>query len=348
MVVSCILLLGTYHRCLIFFLEGGIKKLKGKVFDITKSRPKVLILGNGISKADGNKDWDKLINDLSQDGMKDVLLPNVTPYSIRATVVTDVDDKKRHSKYQEELSEKNHKYVDNEIMKELMKIPFDAVLTTNYTYEIEYVFDSRYPSMSDNLKRNKYATNLRSQRNKAFAGKGNKDARYLISTFNRIKNDNYPVQDIWHIHGEQRRKTSMILTHNEYIKLISKIVEYFDEIKNKYEKNATELEFISWLDYFVLGELYIVGQGFNFSEFDLWWLLGRRLRENVNAGNLPDIHFYSPKFYENEKNVAKAMEYFETELNVAKEKDEQNEKYDEMNEAYRLFYMGVVEDIKKN
>ena len=321
--------------------------MKGKVFDITKSRPKVLILGNGISKSDGNRNWAQLINDLSQDGMKGVLLPDVTPYSIRATVVTDTDDTKRHSKYQKELSEKKHKYVDNEIMKKLMRIPFDAVLTTNYTYEIEYVFDSRYPSMSDNLKRNKYATNLRSQRNKASAEKGNKDTRYLISTFNRIENDNYPVQDIWHIHGEQRRKTSMILTHNEYIKLISKIVEYFDGIKNKYEKNATELEFISWLDYFVLGELYIVGQGFDFSEFDLWWLLGRRLRENANAGNLPDIHFYSPEFDENEKNVSKVMEYFKTEFNVAKEKKGSTEKYNGNDENYKKFYREVVEDIKK-
>jgi hypothetical protein len=38
-----------------------------------------------------------------------------------------------------------------------------------------------------------------------------------------------------------------------------------------------------------MGDIYIVGLGFDFSEFDLWWLLNRRLRENASIGN---VYFY--------------------------------------------------------
>ena len=326
--------------------RGDDNNLGGKVFDITKERPKVLILGNGISKSDGNRSWSELINDLSRNGMRDVNLPAQTPYSIKATIMTDPEDKIRFAKYQSELSNDKYKYVDNDILELLMKIPFDAVLTTNYTYEIEYVFDSRYPGLSNPTKR-KYSTDLRKQGSKTSSERIRGDTRYLISTFNRIEKDNYPLQDIWHIHGEQRRKSSMILTHNEYVRLMFKIVEYFNSIGNKYEEKAGELEFISWLDYFVLGELYIIGQGFDFSEFDLWWLLGRRQRENINKIKMPTIRFYSPNIKEGEVIVDRVMSFFKGEDVVFDKKNKELGVVENGN-RYREFYEYAVQDIKKS
>ena len=43
-------------------------------------------------------------------------------------------------------------------------------------------------------------------------------------------------------------------------------------------RRKKEINFCSWFDYFVYGDLYILGQGFDFSEFDLWWLISRRQR----------------------------------------------------------------------
>jgi len=111
-----------------------------------------------------------------------------------------------------------------------------------------------------------------------------------------MQSKEYGEKDIWHIHGEQRRKTSMILTHNEYIKLINKEVSYLSDRRNEYEENQDEIYFKSWIDYFLLGELYIIGLGYDFSEFDLWWLLNRRIRENLNKTNIPKVHFFEPLF----------------------------------------------------
>ena len=42
-----------------------------------------------------------------------------------------------------------------------------------------------------------------------------------------------------------------------------------------------ELEALSWLDYFILGDVYSLGFGFDTSEMDLWWLLCRKKRAYV-------------------------------------------------------------------
>lgn len=313
-------------------------------------RPKVLIIGNGLVRNSKNKSWNELIKSLSADEYKGLELPKSTPYSIRATVLTDDEDGTRHNKYENEFMTGNYSYEYNTCLGKLLRIPFDAILTTNYTYEIEYQMKSNYPELSNETKRN-YAYNT--------YNKKSSDAKYLLRTFNRLKTDDYGEKDIWHIHGEQRRKSSMILTHDEYIKLINKEVDYFSKRNNEYEENQNDIYFKSWLDYFVLGELYIIGLGFDFSEFDLWWLLNRRIRENINENNIPHIHFFDP-LHKHDKNeeahnsdvsmVLKEMKVNIYDLNVTVDdylsgsSDEDNEK---LNTQYREFYNKAIEKINE-
>ena len=312
-------------------------------------RPKVLIIGNGLVRNSKNKTWYELIKSLSADEYKELELPKATPYSIRATVLTDDEDVTRHNKYENEFMAGNYAYEYNTCLSKLLRIPFDAILTTNYTYEIEYQMKSNYPELSNKTKRN-YSFNTYNN---------SSDAKYLIRTFNRLKTDEYGEKDIWHIHGEQRRKSSMILTHDEYIKLINKEVDYFSKRNNEYEENQNEIYFKSWLDYFVLGELYIIGLGFDFSEFDLWWLLNRRIRENINKNNIPHIHFFDPlhKWDENEEAhnsdvsiVLNEMKVNIYDLNVTVDdylggsSDADSEK---LNTQYREFYKKAIEKINE-
>lgn len=71
----------------------------------------------------------------------------------------------------------------------------------------------------------------------------------------------------------------MILTHEEYGRLVSELVK-----RENNTQQSTEIRFESWIDYFIYGDLYVLGQEINFAEFDLWWLLSRRRREKTGTG----------------------------------------------------------------
>ena len=45
----------------------------------------------------------------------------------------------------------------------------------------------------------------------------------------------------------------------------------------------------SWIDAFILGDVHILGFGYNTSEFDMWWLLDCKMREKANTGK---VHYY--------------------------------------------------------
>lgn len=297
-----------------------------KKFDLTHKRPQVLLLGNGLSRQIGwkqfiesvaNKDIEKYYKD------KEPQLPNL----ILTSTVTDIDDSTRQSRYIKSLSD--YKCNPSEQIKRLLNINFDAILTTNYTYELEYNLKSGYCSISANTKRERYAKTTESEY----------DSKYFIHTFNRVSNGEIS-QDIWHIHGEQRRKSSLVLTHDEYARLMGQIIDYNNGIRNKFYYYYDNLKFKSWIDYFVMGDLYILGQGFDFAEFDLWWLLLRRIRERAETGK---IIFYEPEKKDNKykllalEDLGVKTETFGCTINTSKDIDQQ----------YKNFYDEAISDIQE-
>lgn len=262
-----------------------------KTFDLDRVRPKVLLIGNGLTYKNGVP-WPELIRktarpdaDVSRyeredtEGNRWFAVPN----TVLTLAVSETGDRERHARYVEALEQKS--YPENERIRELLAMPFDAVLTTNYTYELEAALLPKYPALSNDSKRKRARTI-----------EGKQDRRFLLYTFNRVTEGG---PDIWHIHGELRRPSSMVLSHDEYARLVHEILAYNKSLRNKYVKERNNLKFQSWIDYLVLGDVYILGLGMDFSEFDLWWLLGRRLRERCDCGK---VVFYEP---EKEDNVYK-------------------------------------------
>lgn len=49
----------------------------------------------------------------------------------------------------------------------------------------------------------------------------------------------------------------------------------------------------SWIDAFIMGDVYVLGFGYDFSEMDMWWLLNRKKREKAHHGK---VLFYGPSF----------------------------------------------------
>ena len=298
-----------------------------KHFNLMKKRPQVLFLGNGISRQIG---WKNFIENIAEKDIEKYIEKGNFQLSnlLLASAVSNVDDSERHNKYLNALT--NYKYESSILIKNLLDIKFDAILTTNYTYEIEYNLDSKYNEFADSIKRDKYAKST----NQKY------DSKYFIHTFNRIDTGD-AVQDIWHIHGEQRRKSSLILTHDEYARLMTQIINYNKDIGNKFIHNYDDFEFKSWIDYFLMGDVYILGQGFDFSEFDLWWLLVRRQRENAQIGKM---FFYEP---ENEnKYKLFALRDLGVEIKTLGWLIDKSENAcQHINEQYTEFYNDAIKDI---
>lgn len=260
-----------------------MKTEQAATFNLDEVRPKILVMGNGLTYGT-SVSWPELIRKVSRDNVdvsryeetnSDGRIRFVVPNTVLTLATSVTKDQERHRKYVDAL--KKESYPDNTNIRELLDLPFDAVLTTNYTYELEATLNARYPGLTSASKRNYAAT----------TGK-EADAKYLLHTFNRIK-AGHP--DIWHIHGELRCPSSMILSHDEYARYIHRILMHNEKCGNSYQNHRQDLRFESWVDYFLLGDVYMLGLGMDFSEFDLWWLLGRRLREKAGCGQ---IVFYEP------------------------------------------------------
>lgn len=305
---------------------------KYKKFELNKKRPKVLLLGNGLFRDDCK--WNDIIDKCSKSDFNDNLTDDV-PYSIRANVKCDILDSVRQTKYKETLEKIKYGYKNKEVLEELLSIPFDAILTSNYTYQIEETVSEGYINLSDKTKNTKYC--FTTQKNKK--DKGN------LYIYNHMKYGDV-IHDIWHIHGEMRRKSSIILTHDEYARNINRIIEYTHKrgynMKSSSEEGF-EYHFKSWVDYFILGDLYILGFGFDYSEFDMWWLLNRRLREKSGTGKV--------FFYENKLKTDKTGEANKTkEADKIKALKNLNVEWVDLGheDDYTIFYRKAVENIKMN
>lgn len=98
----------------------------------------------------------------------------------------------------------------------------------------------------------------------------------------------------------------------------------------------------SWIDSFILGDVYILGFGMNFSEFDMWWLLNRKKREKAQHGR---VYFYEPGcggFGEKEE-LLKLLDVEVIHCGIPNPQGSNAEK----DRQFRLFYQCAIEDIQK-
>ena len=245
--------------------------------------PQVLLLGNGINRAYNGKSWSELLLSIAKNEKAKIWLENkvvIAPMPLQAIMLTNnnvektIKDKK--SDYFGGIRQKEQA----KLLSTLLTLGFNDILTTNYSYELEQVNEKNYLINESKLK-----TMM-----KSFARKA--EGKYLLKTYNEVKCDNV-INRVWHIHGEARKPSSMILGHYLYGNLLTRIKEHADKHSywyNTFDYMNTEIK--SWVDSFIIGDVYILGMGGDFSEFDFWWLLNRKFNENANHGKL---YFYEPK-----------------------------------------------------
>ncbi len=175
----------------------------------------------------------------------------------------------------------------HQLLEELLDIPFDAIITTNYTYEVEKI-------LSDG----KWSKN---KRRKVFTAlDGNSKVHHNTHICNLITTSDGRQVPVFHVHGEYERKHFMVLNFYSYAKILSKLVEYNQQLGNTLEEHQQKdmvRECRSWLDYFILGNVYSVGFGLDFSEIDIWWSIERKAREKAKHGRIK-VYFEEGKGYQ--------------------------------------------------
>lgn len=279
-----------------------------KEFVIGVKRPRVLFLGNGLCRAFGGMSWNGLLDELKEKKQYAAEAEKyLMPMPLKAAMLTNntlatkmrnvVKPHKDQNPVINGYDWSSFIRVTPEMRDHFARLiygRFDYVLTTNYSYEIE----SALLDQKDLPK--SIISNIMH-----FHEVNHAQTKFLINTFNEVNG-----MPIWHIHGEARKPDSMIIGSYYYGKLLRRCIERLDgslqtdevtERPTKITKTNTfkslkkdnkPIKIGSWIDAFVLGNVYMLGFGLDFSETDIWWLLEYKANHRDICGS---TFFYEPR-----------------------------------------------------
>ena len=235
-------------------------------------RPQVLLLGNGINRAFGGGSWGDLIRAISVN-------PNLPPdcelhlpMPLRAILVTGNTVGARLREAAPVLYGKMGDPGHAEMLRELVGMGFDHILTSNFSYELEMAVQP--DGMVDDARLEQSARRA--------DGAAGPETVCQLHTFRDLEWDGRCTR-LWHIHGEGRLPDTMILGHYYYGNLLRRISEDLGgEDEGLPVRDGPPR---SWPEVFLRGDVYTLGFGFDMSEVDLWWLLDRKRREPTETGS---------------------------------------------------------------
>ena len=293
--------------------------------------PQVLFLGNGLNLAYSGISWSDLIGKIAKRDDFDWSRSEM-PMPLQAILASENQIRTSLKTAKEDFRGRIRNDRQMEILRDLLTMGFDDILTTNYSYELEEAALGKFELSDRQVAKLMRYTSENPERN------------YLLHTYNQVKCGNAENR-IWHVHGEIRKTDSMILGHYWYGKLLYKIIEESEKNKDRYARNQKEgkpTELNSWMDSFILGDVYVLGFGFGLSEVDLWWLLNRKQRERADHGR---VYFYELRCEKQREKteLLKLMDVEVLDLGFSDiEKTTPGGKPD-----YKAFYQAAVTDIRQ-
>lgn len=262
------------------------KKQEPKAFDLTVRKPKVLLLGNGLSRAYNAGSWDHFLDSINRKKDEFPVPKDINmPMPLKIILLTDNHVGTAMKENKNYFLKGFYDELDKEIcdqIKKLFDCGFDYILTTNYSYELEYTV------YGDRLNENRLKSIQR------YSGVDRAESKYMLHTFNQVNYEGKDI-DIWHIHGEARKPDSMIIGSDYYSRLTSRVIEEAgkkERYDRKEDKNPDLITVNSWVDALLFGDVYVLGFGYDYSEQDLWWLLNRKAVETkIKTGT---TYYYEP------------------------------------------------------
>jgi len=249
-----------------------------------KKRPVVFLIGNGFCRAAGQSSCDDFIEKIRKKENPAISAAVLKELPFSQQIVAATNDKV--TDYLKKISMlMTQIHLDQDccsLFRLLESGSADAILTANYSNEIEQSFIDNYTSYQYRMHR-------------CMTRKEDNRIRRLLFQYQNLS-DGGASAPIWHIHGNAWQPSSMVMGHYYYGKLLNEIEKYVPSLIRRCriaEKNGEEtIEALSWVDYFLLGDVHIIGFGMDPAEMDLWWLLCCKKR------NFPDA---STVFYEASK-----------------------------------------------
>lgn len=289
-------------------------------------RPKVLLLGNGINRVYGGSSWAGLLDRINRTEFTQEQVKSI-PFPMQAVLLSGDHVDASLKDLRRELTRcENHPWLDKQL-RTLMSLPFDCILTPNFTYELECATDPDFLAVPSRTRRRRRHTRAVERA----------ETRFMLHTYYALPFCGREIP-LFHIHGEAQKPDTVILGHYYYGNLLFCYDDYLTkrapERKYRVGNGAKGMPVLSWLDYFILGDVYTLGFGFDTSEMDLWWLLCRKKRERSAHG---DLYFFEPKRQSMETKRAMLQAYDAKCVDLGMG--------DLSNDEYRLFYERAVEDL---
>lgn len=279
----------------------------------TNTGKRSLLIGNGINRLDSEQSvsWGKLLSDIKDRFNIKVDLDNeFKPFTLAFEEL--LHRKKGRNSFVEKLQELK-KFIGENISEQLqgkagfnvyhrkfMNLGYDDLLTTNYEYSFQKSVDENFLA----FKKTKALNRL--------------EPRYSMKRAYKVDGSK---TKIWHIHGElmvsrnnsDRSKfideESILIGYEQYSEYLNKIQTVFKSGRGSKSNSDNSLIYRImnnvdspfWIDKFFTDNIDIIGQGLDFTENHLWWLINQRANykrnndtKELNVDNR--IRYFYPKF----------------------------------------------------
>ena len=164
-----------------------------------------------------------LRNISKRDDLKNRLDEMKSPMPLQAILLTRDNIGRALKGYKDKAFGKIESEAHAQSIRKILSMGADHILTTNYSYELEY---ASQPSCT--LSEHKITAMQTHTENKEQAEK-----KYLLSTYNQFTYAGISNK-VWHIHGEARKTDSMVLGHYYYGNLLHEIKKLEDNKSDIY------------------------------------------------------------------------------------------------------------------
>lgn len=224
---------------------------------------KCLLIGNGLNRTLENSiSWTALLKDLSTELNTEHYEEIPLPLEFERIVNNHLEHLNNptpeiYSKIKKSVIKKikDTKLPENAIHKRLSEIKLDSILTTNYDYLLEYVFNDTY------------------------SHKGDTNKKYLFESTSTQKGINF-----YHLHGMAASAQSICLGYEHYVGIVEKLR---NELNSKPNNEASKMRIKqilcgdmakknTWGEKFYTSDIDIIGFNLSDCEIDIWWLITHR------------------------------------------------------------------------